>query len=403
MWACGYGQTNIVNTQRYPPSGPGASTGSATDSCAIAVPCGVTLENLYVRFSTAPGGVTARTLTAFVGGVATAFTVTVSGANTIGILIATSVHLNAGQELEFRGAPTGAPAASRMYFTYETVTDNVADAIQWGINQWGAPGAGTTQFNPIAGGVGPNNGNSEARCVFPAAVAGTISAIYAYDNNNPGTDGTRGFDINLRQNTASVGGTIQLRGAVRLGSVTGLSLALAVADLICFSALNVVGANVNTRIGVSFCYQPTLGVPMLCGVDPTGAAASSVQYNSLHAGGQFFNSGGAGDPQSSCVVGVTSFVLSGMRVNASAGPGAASTVTYGTYQGGVGALTLAVTMATGVTSGADTTHTDILTPGMLVEIRHSFTGGGAGGGVGWSFVCAPAQTARLRTLMGIGQ
>lgn len=400
---CGDAPANGINTVNYAPSGIGRTTVNAADRMAAPVPCGVTFANLYVRLNVAPGGVTARTLTLWVNGVASALAVTITGAATTGQNIANAVHLNAGDTAEWRATVTGAPAASRVVFAYESDTDNAADAMQWGMMEQGSGGVGVARAFPVCGGISPNNGVAENNAVFPAAVAGTISAVYAFSNKVAGSDNTRGYDMQLRLNSGNVGAAIQLRGATVAGNVTGLSTAFAVGDLINATYTSIVGGTDNTHIAISFCYQPTTGVPMFVGCDPTGAASGSTQYAPLSSGTTKFNAGGAGDPQSSTVAGITPLTLQGLYVRIASGLLPASSVTYQLYSGGVGALTQLVTISTGATSGQDNTHTDQITVGTLLEMRHTITGSGSGAAVGWSFGIQQAQTARLRTLMGIGQ
>lgn len=372
---------------------------------AIPAPCGVTLANLSVQLSAAPGGATARTFTLFVNGSSTGLTVTISGAATGATDVTHSVHMNSGDFAEWRGTISGSPAAARVLITYETATDNAADSILWAIGEnfnHGATGPATT---PLCGGCPPSNGVAEGNAVFPAAVAGTISAIYAYDNKDPGSDNTRGYDCQLRINIANAGSAIQLRGATRGGNLTGLSVAFTPGDLMCWSWSNIVGANTSTHIGFAICYQST-SVPMVAGVDSSGPSSTTTQYASLQtagsiAGGGAFNGVGAGDPASAVLGGITPLTLSGLRVHIGAVVAVGATVTYALYQASTGALNQSVTLTAGQQAGADSTHTDLITSGELLEIRHTTTGAGSGAAVGWCFGIASAS-ARQRTLVGVG-
>lgn len=406
VWYCGHVGTALSGANHYPISGTGTSSLSSSDVMAIPAPCGVTFGNLSVQLSTAPGGVTARIFTLWVNGSSTSLAVTITGSATSATDTTHTIHLNAGDFAEWRGTNTGSPAAGRVLLTYETTTDNATDSIQWGIGQNFNTGTGAAHATPLAGGCPPSNGVAEGNAVFPAAVNGTISAIYAYDNVDPGSDGTRGYDCQLRINTANAGSAIQLRGSTRGGNATGLSISFSAGDLICWTWTNIVGANTSTHIGFAICYQSTT-VPMLAGVDSTGAAATTTQYAAVQTaagveGGGAFNGSGSGDPASAVLGGITTLTLQGLRVHiASAVPGSSS-VTYALYHASTGVLNSTVTLTAGQTSGTDSTHSDVITSGELLEMRHTTTGSGSGAAVGWCFGLSNDKTAALTGVVGTG-
>lgn len=108
-----------------------ASAGSTSERnrSYIIVPHDCTIKGLYVNLTTAPGGVTSRTLTLAKGPFGsvnnTTATVTISGTNTTGNITGLSVAVTAGEILIFNHGATGAVAASRIMYSVilESATD----------------------------------------------------------------------------------------------------------------------------------------------------------------------------------------------------------------------------------------------------------------------------------------
>src|SRR5689334_17119760 len=73
---------STTTTQNIPFWGYGSGRISTGEVLAVPVPCDITVRNLRVNLTVAPGGTTSRTFTVLKNGSATGVTVTITGAGT---------------------------------------------------------------------------------------------------------------------------------------------------------------------------------------------------------------------------------------------------------------------------------------------------------------------------------
>lgn len=90
----------------------GATNAAEAVSTEIIMPFTATVNNLYVRLTTGPGGTTTRTFSLTRNTVPQSLSVTISGANTTGSDTTHSFPVVAGDTLCLRTTLTGAPALS---------------------------------------------------------------------------------------------------------------------------------------------------------------------------------------------------------------------------------------------------------------------------------------------------
>ncbi len=105
-----------------------STSGGTSQTISTPMPVAGSFSNFNVKLTTAPGGVTSRTLTLHKNDVATAITVTITGANTTGFDHTNSVSYSAGDTLRWVHAISGSPAASQIIFSldFTPTTANVS-------------------------------------------------------------------------------------------------------------------------------------------------------------------------------------------------------------------------------------------------------------------------------------
>lgn len=127
---------NNASTNWEQPQGRGLDQWGAQEATAALKLDATSIEDMYVKLTTAPGGVASYTFTIMKNTVATAATVPIVGSATTGNVLALNVSIAADDVIDLQAAPVGAPAGTSvkigvLLYVAPTgaLTVNVSDSI----------------------------------------------------------------------------------------------------------------------------------------------------------------------------------------------------------------------------------------------------------------------------------
>jgi hypothetical protein len=351
----------------------GQNSGASVER-AIPIPAGCTIRNLRTELTVAPGGATARTFTVRKNGVATALVNAHGAADTV-VTDTDSFTATTGDYISLQSTVTGSPAATNGFFSLEIEWDDATKACLFGSS---TPNSAATRYVGVAG-TGSTSGTTENQFQAAAVLAGTLESFYAHVSGSPGSAGG-GYDYQLRINGANSGSAIALRNTTTDASVTGLATAFVVGDLFAIDAIRTATANA-VEIGTALFYTPAVtGESMVIGF--TSGLASDDTYNGVNSAGTAW--GAIGTVR--VVSGPTGWTLRKLRAKVVSAPGAGTSRIYKVFGNG-SALTNVATISDANTAAADSSNTDAITAGMLLDIQHTVAGSpGASSAQTWGFV-----------------
>lgn len=193
----GSGVASSTDTQYNLPTGIGAAWGTTEGYYEGVIPAVVSIQDLYVTLSDAPGTGKSRTFVVRKNNVDTALTVTISNNEITGINSLIAVPYSPGDKIALKSVPTGTPTESRVY---------------WGMTARSPENLSINMGNSrrVYDSTTPRNtrmwGNSDAHVSTVVdgriAVAGRIRMSYFETTVAPNVT----MDINLRRNSGNITG-----------------------------------------------------------------------------------------------------------------------------------------------------------------------------------------------------
>jgi len=328
-------------------------------------PDDVTVENLKIRSSAAPGAAISAIFTASKDTVATTLTCTITGAvattcedtiNTVSYAAGTCIELT-------RTTSGGSPATAIIDFSVETISDDPAVSING--SQMSIPSNTVTNFQAIMGEpIFEWQASSGPTTRGTWAVTGTATNARAYVNNAPGAGNSYTFNIIKNQVVQDgAGGTANTTMVIEESSTTevaSFSLALSPFDRLEWQSVPA-STPAAAVVGLSFRFVSTIAGQAVMMVTNPVSATTADRFGGF-AGSQDWN---ATETNVSNIGGITAFTISGVHaIIGSPNDGRVVAVRENAADTAVIA-----TFAGGLTTASDTAHTVIIDPASLFAVR----------------------------------
>ncbi len=318
----------------------------SSQTISTPMPIAGSFSNWQIRLSVAPGGVTSRTLTLHKNDVATAVTVTITGAATTGSDTTHSVSYAIGDTLRWSHTASGSPAIAVVSFSID-FTPTTADMSIYG---WSSAGVTANAF------AGPFHGSGfTPTTAFPgsqiSAMSGNITDLRWRVGTSPGVGNSRIATIFLNGVAQDgSGGTPDTRATIsgaNTSAASAFSLAIAPFDVLTVK---------HTTSG-----SPT-GITWSCGAIAVAATfAGQYQFGCVQTGsststkfqtpiGQTLIGDSATESDVDIIGGITNIAIGGIYMELSGAPSAGKSWTATLRVNGSDSA-LAVTVADAATTG----------------------------------------------------
>jgi len=198
------------------------------------IPSSGTLKNLYIKLTTAPGGVATWTYTVRKNGVNTALTLTISGANTTGNVVS-DVAFIAGDEIDIVITPTGTPVISDTAMGAQYISTDANEFLVFGNLFYGVSTGflydGTDYFRyPMSPWAEASAHITEAKRL---QLGGEFIAkkLYVKVDGAPGTAGSgKGYTVTLRSNSTDTALAVTIDDLATTGNNTTSLVTIANTD-----------------------------------------------------------------------------------------------------------------------------------------------------------------------------
>jgi hypothetical protein len=221
--------TSITSFNQLIGSNAGATWNATETNVQMIVPCGGTIDKLYVVADAVAGTGKTWALSLVKNGVATALTASITG-NTVktGNDTVNSFSVVAGDTLSIQAVPTSTPTVSRICWGVKFTPTNPGETF-FGFGNPTAASTTATQYEfPLGAGNGAYSGTESTRQVMPGQ--STLTAFYLLLGTAPGGATTR--TLTLRRGAVATPLTVQLTSTATTGNITGQSVGLSQTDLV---------------------------------------------------------------------------------------------------------------------------------------------------------------------------
>lgn len=290
-----------------------------------------TLGKWRMELSTAPGAGKSYTFTVFKNAVATAMTITIADADTVGEDVSNTVTVAADDRLTIQSVPSGTPTAAYARWASEFTPTTATRAV------WSTPSDGNTslhttavRYNTIGVPSDSWHATEDQRAVL-WGVGASIASLFVRLSAAPGAGTSYAFTI-MKNGVAEATSTVTIADAATSGNVTGLSIAVAAGDLL---SLRCTPTNtpVNPSCYYGISYEPTTS--QVFNVSGVSVSESSGFHHPTSAPSTLPSAtesertamAGAG-------VGSASWSANGLRVELDTGPGAGEWRRFTVYKNG---------------------------------------------------------------------
>lgn len=352
-----------------------------------------TLNNLFVKFATAPGVGKNWVLILRVNGVDTALTLTIADSAVSGSDTTHSVSYSAGDKLSVKVVPTGTPATTLggMSLDGSSTTQQVVSGDETALS--------TSANNYL----GLFNGRAVAATTDQALImptAGTISNLYVGTDVAPG--GTASYTVTLVKNGIDQTLTSAISAAATSNTNLANSVSVVAGDTVYWKVVPATTpAAARIRIGVRF--APTTDGESVIMYGTTGALTNAGLNNFMAPGS---GAGGANATEvNRGAMMSTSYVLKNFYCAVDTAPGATASYTF-TVRSALANTTLTAQITgAGVVSANDLTHTPNSTAGDWLTVNAVSAGAPTATPAQWSFVTYRAPVTAFAsglTMTGIG-
>lgn len=339
-----------------------------------------TLSHLRVDVGTAPGGVTSRTYTVMKNNVATALTVTISGAATTAEMSTNPIHFAFGERVALRATLTGAPAASTVFFSSQYECDDPQTAI-WGGNS-GLTLIAATRYDLFGvPGVGWATLELDRQTLW--GVPGTIKTFIVDLNIDPGDPGDSYSFTIMKNGAAEASSSVTIADPDLVASVTGLSIATAAGNV--FSIRSTAGGSpvaARGRFGVA--YQPDTDGEFNYSGFSSSPSPTVVNYTAINSSFGYSatesNRFTLGSAATGALIG---YELVNLMVQAQVAPGATRARTL-TVRQNLAATPVTVTLSN-LNTVASATGSTVIDYGDLLTIEHTPTNSPVSSLLTWTF------------------
>lgn len=313
-------------------------------------PFAATLTGLSVKLETAPGGVASRTYTVMKNGVATALTVTITGASTTASDTTTQVFFSAGDFISLQASSSGSPTAANRTSWYSLIT-GAGQPLMLLVNA-----TSSTNQQPLSGAM--NVGNTiGVRWPTSGSISNAMLSVAAA----PGVGKTFGYT--LWKNGVATNLSIILSGSQTSGTDSTHTIPVSAGDLLYWkqSASN---SPASTRANISCVHVPGVNgqsVIQSCFISSRTPSVSATNYNGVNAGGVWTT------VEAQRASYWPACILSRFYVNYSADP-AGTAQWVNTLRKNASNTSITVTVASGSTTGQDTSNSVTLVNNDSVTI-----------------------------------
>jgi hypothetical protein len=236
------------------------------------IPHALTLDQLRVVLTTAPGSGKSYAFTVMKNGAATALTCTVSGTATSAQDLANTVSFAAGDTISLRAVPSGTPTAPGG--TSWSIRQDAADlfAVIGGASQ--NPSNTATQYNGLMSTAGWNNTESNVSSVVPTG--GTFKNLHILASAAPGAGTDRAFTLMV--NGAASALTCALGASGTTASDTTNTVAVSAGDVVSLRS-SVTGTPTAANVAWACSFDPTTdGESFLLYGDADTISSTSTEY-----------------------------------------------------------------------------------------------------------------------------
>lgn len=380
-----------------------AQGGTVETSMTGIVPCAGTLRNLRIRLTTAPGAGTSRTIKVRKNGVDTSLSITISGTSTFAEDTSNQVVVAAGDRITLIGTVTGSPAST---LSNQVSLEFEGDVSAQNFLSGGAatPSNSARQFSSPTG--DSNAGQwygteNDVSIVIPHSC--TITELYGYLHVAPGAGKSRAFSI-YKNGSEEASSIFTISDANQSGNITGLSISCVAGDRISIST-NPSGTPASSGTSTGILFESAIdGESIICNV--TVIAGSGTEYQKLMAHGNNGIANTTIEANGDSEAGTTSFSLKNLTVRLATAPGAGKSRTFKSRKNAADGG-LSVLISETATTGSDTSNSDSISVGDLIDVSSLATSSPAVSAVKISMTqfigdVPPAAVVRTLPLLGAG-
>jgi hypothetical protein len=346
-----------------------------------------TVGNLLVTLDTAPGAGISTTWTLYKNQVATALSVTVTGAATSGSDNTDNISVVPGDLLQWKNTHSGTYSGAEYYsatFTSTSANQSILNGSSPILNTT------TTEYLPISGGFNLFPAEADAENVMPTA--GTIDNLYLSFDGTAGAG--KSYTLTLYKNGIATALTANISNSTITPDTTH-SVSFIAGDTLSIQSVPS-GTPSGIRAFWSLRFSPT-----------TDGESIMFAQGPLNTGGTYYsNIAGiiqSGNADSRFIANFqgyapVAFTLRSLYANTNPAPGGATSYTFRNWKNGSLASLSAAVSGTS-TQGSDITHSDNYISGDSVVVERTTTGGVSAVNGGTAFVAFISPAAPFTGFM----
>ncbi len=327
-----------------------------------------------ITIDAAPGTSRSWRFQLMVNGLASLIDITIAGTAVTGTATF-DIAISPGDLVDWQCTPTNTPnAVAHVELWLKWLPTTANEYVYGGVFGQGGTLSAAAVFNPLFHSFSQTTLTTEnlAKSTSLAPIAGQITTWYVRLDAAPTS--TNSWDFSLRNNLADIGSLLNITGVATTGSQTGLTHNIAVGDNLAFHIVNRNGTPTASRVAWSVVFKPT-NTGQFCWTGSDETNNTSAHFWMVEGGGSPHNS----DDATEALVQVAApgpLLLSALIYRSLNAPGTQKQWAVSTRIAGVtGNLTIASGNTTG---GSDTSHSDSVAVGQLINIALAVTGAGTG-------------------------
>jgi hypothetical protein len=367
---------NSGDPGRFHPFTPAVTT-TSVNSNVVQSPVSTTgtVGNLLVKLGSAPGAGISTTWTLYKNQVATALSVTVTGAATSGSDNTDNISVVPGDLLQWKNTHTGTYSGSESYAAAFTGTSGDQSLITGGGPLLNTT---TTEYMPISGGFNQFPAEADAENVMPTA--GTIDNFYLSFDGTAGAG--KSYTLTLFKNGVATALTANISNSTITPDTTH-SVSFVAGDTLSIQSVPS-GTPSSNHPFWSVRFAPT-----------TDGESILFAQGPLNTGGQYYSdiegsiqSTNADSRFTANFMGFApvAFTLKDLYANTNPAPGGATSYAFDNWKNGATASALSAAVSGSSTQAHDTTHSTAYAVGDSLLVERTTSGSVASVNGGTAFV-----------------